>query len=465
MFNGFDYGKGLKKLVEAHKRGPASQRQRRSEKLIKQFEGYCKKFMEALNNSGATNPGLLKNAAEVIVETAKELRFTACAYGVFAEMVNRSRKVPVIPGLANLVDSLLELETEQKTERLSLLNWRITTGNMRVDRYLDYQSQRARLSGNAEHWKDFCWGLIQVIQKGTVKPHDGPALAALEVLQKKQHELGDRIVDVLMLLAEARFAQKNLLDMEKCLLEVATRTVTRSAEFYELLDLLLSERADACWELHQLSINHALEAVASGKLGWSTAEAVIARARKHKEKRLDYLLEHDQMVALESLGTYVFEAALSLPDSKVHQALLRWPTPTARATWSCPRREPTFKPSKGLPAWTTFDLVVHPSANATPRPTTPPRSRCPGPADARTAGDGQGGPGSRRTRSIPVLADHPEEQPLAEEPEPAVEEAVAEVEQELVELSAAGATEVPVEGGAVCRKGAGAGRAVAEEPK
>lgn len=324
MFKGFDYGKGLSKQLEAYRRLPAQQRQRREARLGKQYDSYCKKFLDALNNSSSTNPGLLKNAAEIIVDTAKELGSSGNAFSIFAEMVSRSRKVPVIPGLSGLVDNMLEQDTELRAERLALLNWRITTGNMRVDRYLSYQVERARLSGDSEHWKDLCWGLLQLVQKGTIKPQDGPALEALEILQKKHHELGEKIVDVLMMLAEARYAQSNFAEMERCLLEVGTRSTKQPSGFFELLEMLLNERPDACWELHQLALNHALQAVVEGRQVWSTAEAAIARSRKYRERRLDYLLEHPLMVKLEPLAHFVLDAILNLPENKVHQTLLRW---------------------------------------------------------------------------------------------------------------------------------------------
>ncbi len=205
-----------------------------------------------------------------------------------------------------------------------MLNWRITTGNMRVDRYLDYQCQRARLSNSSEHWKDFGWALLQLVKKGTVKPNDEPAFEALLVLQKKHHELGDMVADILLLLAEAYGAQKNFVEMEKRMLEVATSSEEYPKRFFDLLDTLLGERSEACWELHQLALDHALEEVVEGNMVWNMAETVIIRARKHREQRLDYLLDHEMMVRLEPLGQYVFESVLNLPDNKVHQALLRW---------------------------------------------------------------------------------------------------------------------------------------------
>ena len=137
MFLKFDFGKSVMKQVDSYKRLNPQGQQKRRPALLKQLDKYAEDYLKEVVNPNSANPGQLKIGAENLVEVATVLDETRVAFSAFHDMVGRSRKVPVVPGLAGLVDRMLELESESKEHRLALLNWRITTGNMRPERHLN----------------------------------------------------------------------------------------------------------------------------------------------------------------------------------------------------------------------------------------------------------------------------------------------------------------------------------------
>jgi hypothetical protein len=321
---GFDYGKSLMKQLEQLKRLPLAQQQKKEQALIKQYETFVQKYMEKVTASGNTQPALLKSGAEVLVEAAVQLREPRLAYMAYAEMVARSRKVPVVPGLAALVDRLLELPTEQKDERISLLNWRIVTGSLKPERQLAYLAERAELTGAVSDWKDYSWNVSQLISKGTVAPNDPLVLEALNTLLKNKGKLGDRLAAVQMLMAEAQLAQGKYRQAEIQLTDLATEATHLPDRFLNLVGDLVAKYPETNWMLQQQLLGPTVTALLEGKLNWNAAVERLDRARGHTTQLIEFLLEHERLTEDDRLGTYCLERICSLELHEADPLYDRW---------------------------------------------------------------------------------------------------------------------------------------------
>ena len=320
----FDFGKSLNKQVEAYKRLNPQQQQKRRPALLKALEDYTRKYLEVVINPNSANPGLLKSGAEHLVEAAAVLDETRVAFEAFSDMVARSRKVPVVPGLAGLVDRMLELESDSKDNRLALLNWRITTGNMRPERHLSYLSERATLTREVSHWKDFAWGLSQMISKGTVKPGDDLAVRALETLLEHKEMLGDKAAEVMLMMAEAQILRKNDKSAEDLLVDIAVEGRSISDDFHHLANSLLDHRPQCCWELHRIVLDHTLLEYREGRLGWNVVNERLERAHQHAQELAEYLTDHKDMVRDEKLAVYCLKRIVRLDANLLNEKISNW---------------------------------------------------------------------------------------------------------------------------------------------
>ena len=324
MFTGFDFGKSLLKRVEAFRRLPPSQQPRHEAALVHQIEIYTRNFLRVLGSPGSANPGLLKNAAEALLEAALATKESRVSYAVFAEMVARSRKVPVVPGLAGLIDKLLELPTELKPERVSMLNWRIATGSLRPEKYLAYLSERAQLTGDAADWKDYAYWLGQLIKKGTLKLGDDAAFTALDQLAANKGLLGDRATGVLLMLAESQIERRNYRQAEQVLIGLAAEPRQLPEEYPQVVISLLDAKPDSSWELHQAGLAHLLAAYTESRVPWSQLLSRVERTTAYTANLVDFLLNYAPMPKDEKLSTLVAERIMLLDARQAQQYLERW---------------------------------------------------------------------------------------------------------------------------------------------
>jgi hypothetical protein len=331
MFTGFDFGKSLLKQVEAFRRLPPAQQPRREAALVHQIEVYTKAFLRVLGSPGSANPGLLKNAAEALLEAALAAKESRVSYSAFAEMVARSRKVPVVPGLAGLIDKLLELPTEMKPERVSMLNWRIATGSLRPEKYLAYLSERAQLTGDAADWKDYAYWLGQLIKKGTLKLGDDAAFTALDQLAANKGLLGDRATGVQLMLAESQIERRNYRQAEQVLIGLAAEPKQLPEDYPQVVIALLDAKPDASWELHQAGLAYLLAAYTEGRVAWSQLLSRVERTSAYTANLVDYLLNYAAMPKDEKLSTLVAERIMSLDARQAQQYLERWRIVLAKA--------------------------------------------------------------------------------------------------------------------------------------
>lgn len=320
----FDFGKSLNKSVEAYKRLNPQGQQKRRPALLKQLEDYTRKYIDVVINPNSANPGLLKSGAEHLVEAAAVLDETRMAFEAFSDMVARSRKVPVVPGLAGLVDRMLELESDSKDNRLALLNWRITTGNMRPERHLSYLGERSTLTREVSHWKDFAWGLSQMISKGTVKPGDDLAVRALETLIDHKEMLGDKASEVMLMMAEAQILRKNDKMAEDLLVDIAVENRHISEDFHHLANSLLDHRPQCCWELHRMVLEGSIADYREGRIGWNVLSERLERSHQHALEIADYLLQHKQMVRDEKLAVYCLKRIVKLDAELLNEKIGNW---------------------------------------------------------------------------------------------------------------------------------------------
>ena len=324
MLKRFDFGKSLNRQVEAYKRLNPQGQQKRRPALLKNLEDYARKYLDEVINPNSANPGQLKSGAEHLVEAAAVLDETRVAFETFSDMVARSRKVPVVPGLAGLVDRMLELESESREHRLSLLNWRITTGNMRPERHLSYLSERAALTTEVSHWKDFAWGLSQMISKGTVKQGDDLALRALQTLIENRNNLGDKAVEVTLMMAETQILRKNDRVAEDLLVEIITDGRNVTDDFYHLANSLLDHRPQCCWELHQIVLDSSISDYRGGQIGWNVLNERLERSHQHPLEIANYLTNHKEMVRDEKLAVYCMRRIVKLDAELLNEKIQNW---------------------------------------------------------------------------------------------------------------------------------------------
>ena len=328
IFKGFDYGKKLMKQVDAYRRLSLLQQGKRHPVLVKSLETYVKKFMTILENPGGSgNPGQFKNAAEVMVESALALQSTELTFAAFADMAARSRKVPVVPGLAGLVDRLLESPDENKKYRIALYNWRIIAGSLRPERRLKYLSERAHLNPNTDYWREYAAGWLQVLDKKQLERTDSLVLESLEDLHENRKLTGDmctplqlQCVEILLESGKARQAEELLFEM----VADAQDVYELPRKFFTLVQELLTKRPDAGWEMHQITLDVAILDYAAGKHGFSVVEKLIQREQGKLDQLLGYLLNHEAFTKDKRLSAIAVSSILNSKNVDSKPYLDRW---------------------------------------------------------------------------------------------------------------------------------------------
>ncbi len=333
MFQNFDYGKSLLKQLEAYRRLPAPQQQKRHPAMVKQLEQYAQRFLQEVTKSGSSNPGMLKNGAEAMVEAAFILQEPVPVYQAFAEMAGRSRKVPVVPGLAAMVDKLLEMPTSTKKERSTLLSWRIVTGTMRPERHIKYLAERAHLTESGNDWKEYAYGVIQLVRKDSIKLTDELVSVALSDLLASKSTLGDQSVPLQLLAAESLIIRKNLRQAEQVLIDLAREGNEGNPQLLDMVRLILDARADSSWELHQMALAPVVRDFTRGSLMWNPVHEKLSRARIHEESMAHWLIENPDTVRERQLVDFTTLCVMDLPPDVSKPLLNRWHNVLTQSGW------------------------------------------------------------------------------------------------------------------------------------
>ncbi|MBN2082919.1 hypothetical protein JW859_12040 [bacterium] len=330
MFKSFDFGKGLSKMVEAYHRTPLRSQQGKKARIVKAMESYATNYMAVVLKPGKANPGQLTNGAEALVEAALAVGDDRIAYTTFAELVARSKKVPVVPSLHTLVDKLLDLPTELKEERVALLSWRITTGSLAPERFLKYMSERAKLTGDPADWKDYAWGLDQLIKNHSLELADNLAVDHLQELLENKNKLGDRLIEVQLKMAETYLARSDNHKAEELLIEIASDSDQLTEDYLETVERLLQVRPGAEWGLHSMALMPWLAKFHEGKIGWTQMNEKLTRVQGHNDQLAEFLLGHDLMPHHDRLALFALRRLLKADDPvRIQQNIQRW---TARHT-------------------------------------------------------------------------------------------------------------------------------------
>jgi hypothetical protein len=326
MFKGFDFGKGLMRQVDNFRRATPQQQKRKEAGLLRGLEKYTTRYMNVIEKPGGANPGLLKNGAEALVEAALALKESSIVYQAFAELVLRSRKVPVVPGLASLVDRLLELPTDLKDERVSLLSWRITTGSMRPERLLPYLAERAKLTGESVHWKDFVWGLSQLLKKEEIAIADEITVHALNQLLANTGKIGDRAIFVQLLSARSKIELEEFQAAEELLIEIGIDRDSEPPEGYiETVEHLVSAYPKAEWGLHSLVLMKYLAEYRGNIVAWAILREKLNFSQDHREGLVEFLLADPLVSVDEKFSEYTLRQILRLDDPRRTAHLVeRW---------------------------------------------------------------------------------------------------------------------------------------------
>ena len=318
MFKGFDFGKGLMRQIDNYRRANPNQQKRKEAGLLRALEKYTTRYMSVVEKPGGANPGLLKNGAEVLVEAAHTLNESVIVYDAFHELVNRSRKVPVVPGLASLVDRLLEVPTEKKEERVALLGWRIITGSMRPERQLPYLSERAHLTGEPGHWKDYVRDLSKLLKKDEIKITDDITVAALADLTANKGRIGDQGVYVQLLSARSMIERGQLRDAEVVLIEICTdkKIETPPEGFVETVQRLVAAYPKAEWGLHSIALRQLMEDYRESIVSWSTMRERLNHSQDHRKGLVEFLMEEPLMAQDDKLAEYTLRQILRGDDPR-----------------------------------------------------------------------------------------------------------------------------------------------------
>lgn len=325
MFKSFDFGKGLTKQIEAYKRLSPKAQQAKLPKMCAALQTYANNYMAAVLKPGKANPGQLTNGAEAMLDAAVVLNDDKVIYATFAELVARSKKVPVVPSLHVLVDRVLETRTEMNEERAALLSWRITTGSLGPERFLEYLAERARLTANRSDWKDYAWGLDQLIKNGTLKLTGELTLKHLRDLMANKHRLGDRAVEVQLKMVDSHLQRNNQELAEELLIEVAADSSQLSETFVEAVERLLQVKPKAEWGLHTMVLNPLLADYAKGRVVWAQVLEKLDRVKHDRESVVDFLLSHDLMPRDEKLSLHALNLILQTKDQeRLHMLVERW---------------------------------------------------------------------------------------------------------------------------------------------
>jgi len=325
MFKGFDFGKGLLRQVESFRRLNPQQQKRKEAGLLRALQTYTKRYMGVVDKPANANPGLLTNGAEALVEASLALKNGVVAYPAFAELVARSRKIAVVPGLQKLVDRLLELPTHLKTERVALLSWRITKGSLGPERALQYLAERAQLTGESDDWKDYAYELLQLVKKDALQTEQDLTIEALKELLANKHKLGEDLISVQLLMADSLLARKEEQQAETLLIEIAGDAERLPPAYAESTEKLLRVRPAAEWGLHSLVLEPVLDDFAQGKLGWNQVQDKLTRAQIHGERLVEFLLGHDHLPLDARLSLFALKQTLKVePPDRIPQLVERW---------------------------------------------------------------------------------------------------------------------------------------------
>ena len=96
--------------------------------------------------------------------------------------------------------------------------------------------KRAFLTGEVAHWKDFSWGLSQLISKGNVKSSDDLAHRCLTTLVDNKEMLGDKSTEVVLMMAESEMLRKNDKRAEELLIDLAVDNKDLDSDFLPYLE-------------------------------------------------------------------------------------------------------------------------------------------------------------------------------------------------------------------------------------
>ncbi len=340
LFGNFDFGKGLKKQAEAFSRSPVSVRGRKQPAMNKALDDYASKFLATvITHSSQVNPGQLRTGAEVLIEVAGVLHEPAPAYRVFAELASRSRKVPAVPQLGQLVDRLLEQPTDQTKERAALLTYRIVTGTLGSERFIEYLKERAHLTTQTTDWKEYALGIARLIRDGVVQGNDELVNETLQDLVNNKPQLGDQAVPIQQMLAESMMQRRNHRQAEFILVEAAISGADLPDSFYETVDALLAARPETCWELHQLVITRALKRFEAAEMDWPNVLQKLAAAKLHEVPLLTFLLEHPLTLQDSHLEAYVRQNLQNLPEEARAPLVARYEQLTGGRTLAAPAQQ------------------------------------------------------------------------------------------------------------------------------
>jgi tetratricopeptide (TPR) repeat protein len=325
LFGNFDFGKGLKKQAEAFSRAPSSVRARKQPVMIKQLDEYASRFLATvIAQSAQVNPGQLRSGAEALLEVAATLHESASAYRCFAELAARSRKVPAVPQLGQLVDRLLEQPTDQSKDRATLLTYRIVTGTLGSERFIEYLKERAHLTAQTTDWKEYALGIARLIRDGVVQGNDELVSETLQDLVNNKAQLGDQVVPIQQMLAESMMQRRNHRQAEFILVEAAISGAELPDSFFETVDALLAARPETCWELHQLVITRALARFENGELDWPSVLQKLAAAKLHETQLITFLLEHPLTPKDPHLDVYIRQNLQHVPEESRAQLTQRY---------------------------------------------------------------------------------------------------------------------------------------------
>lgn len=354
LFGNFDFGKGLKKQAEAFSRAPSSVRARKQPAINKALDEYASKFLATvITHSSQVNPGQLRTGAEVLVEVAAILHEPAPAYRVFAELASRSRKVPAVPQLGQMVDRLLEQSTDQVKERAALLTYRIVTGTLGSERFMEYLKERAHLTGQTVDWKDYALGIARLLRDGVVQGEDALVNATLQDLVNNKTQLGDQAVPIQQMLAESMMQRRNHRQAEFILVEAAVSGAELPEPFYETVDALLAARPETCWELHQLVINRALKRYEAAEMDWPSVLQKLAAAKSHDVQLLGYMLELPLTQHDHHLQSYIRQNLQSIAEEEREPLIQRYEQLAGGRVWTVPS-QPHSASSETVPAAPTL---------------------------------------------------------------------------------------------------------------
>jgi hypothetical protein len=209
---------------------------------------------------------------------------------------------------------LLEQPTEQVKERAALLTYRIVTGTLGSERFIEYLKERAHITGQTVDWKEYALGIARLIRDGVVQGNDELVSVTLQDLVNNKAQLGDQAIPIQQMLAESMIQRRNHRQAEFILVEAAISGAALPEPFYETVDALLATRPETCWELHQLVITRALTRYEAAELDWPTLLQKLAGAKLHEVQLLNFLLDNSLTGKDYHLEAYFRQNLQHLPE-------------------------------------------------------------------------------------------------------------------------------------------------------